>query len=145
MAVRKIPISEYYYKKGEIDAFLNAKSNSDHVHGNIENDGKINSDISSANTNKIVVTDSTNKIKTVGILPADKVTHQDISGKVNVSDSESAQRFIDNITKDPSKKEYLTELYNLSEYRDTTISASSEEKLNKILKELTDKGYVLNE
>ena len=65
--------------------------------------------------------------------------------KVNVSDSESAQRFIDNITKDPSKKEYLTELYNLSEYRDTTISASSEEKLNKILKELTDKGYVLNE
>ena len=86
MAVRKIPISEYYYKKGEIDAFLNAKSNSDHVHGNIGNDGKINSDISSANTNKIVVTDSTNKIKTVGILPADKVTHQDISGKVNVSD-----------------------------------------------------------
>ena len=65
--------------------------------------------------------------------------------KVNVSDSESARRFIDNITKDPSKKEYLTELYNLSEYRDTTISASSEEKLNKILKELTDKGYVLNE
>lgn len=65
--------------------------------------------------------------------------------KVNVSDSESAQRFIDNITKDSSKKEYLTELYNLSEYRDTTISASSEEKLNKILKELTDKGYVLNE
>ena len=65
--------------------------------------------------------------------------------KVNVSDSESAQRFIDNITKDPSKKEYLTELYKLSEYRDTTISASSEEKLNKILKELTDKGYVLNE
>ena len=65
--------------------------------------------------------------------------------KVNVSDSESAQRFIDNITKDPNKKEYLNELYKLSEYRDTTISASSEEKLNKILKELTDKGYVLNE
>ena len=65
--------------------------------------------------------------------------------KVNVSDSESAQRFIDNITKKKKKKEYLTELYNLSEYRDTTISASSEEKLNKILKELTDKGYVLNE
>ena len=65
--------------------------------------------------------------------------------KVNVSDGESAQRFIDSITKDPNKKEYLNELYNLSEYRDTTISASSEEKLNKILKELTDKGYVLNE
>ena len=63
---------------------------------------------------------------------------------INVSDA-SAQKFIDNVLNDSSKKEYLTELYNLSEYRETTICASSEEKLNKILKELTDKGYVLNE
>lgn len=64
---------------------------------------------------------------------------------IKVSDSEAAKKFIDIIEKDESKKEYLNELYRLSEYRKTTICASSQEKLDKIIKELNDKGYVLNE
>ena len=64
---------------------------------------------------------------------------------VSVSDSESARKFIEKINDDKSKKEYLTELYKLSEYRKTVICASKQEKLDKIIKELTDKGYVLNE
>ncbi|WP_458406063.1 3H domain-containing protein [Methanobrevibacter sp.] len=64
---------------------------------------------------------------------------------INVSDSTSAKQFIDNINNDDNKKEYLMELYKLSEYRETTICASNQEKLDKIIKELNDKGYVLNE
>ena len=64
---------------------------------------------------------------------------------INISDGESASKFIEKINEDESKKEYLTELYNLSNYRDTTICASNTEKLEKIIKELNDKGYVLNE
>ena len=64
---------------------------------------------------------------------------------INVSDAESAEKFINNLEKDESKKEYLNELYKLSEYRKTTICASNREKLDEIIKELTDKGYVLNE
>ena len=64
---------------------------------------------------------------------------------INVSDSESANRFIEKINEDENKKEYLTELYKLSNYRDTTICASNQEKLDKIIKELNEKGYVLNE
>ena len=64
---------------------------------------------------------------------------------INVSDGESAKKFIKNINEDKNKKEYLAELYELSEYRQTTICASNQEKLDKIIKELNDKGYVLNE
>ena len=64
---------------------------------------------------------------------------------INVSDSTSAERFIKKINEDESKKEYLTELYKLSESRKTTICASNREKLDKIVEELTEKGYVLNE
>lgn len=63
---------------------------------------------------------------------------------ISISDSESARQFIKNINEDENKKEYLNELYKLSEYRKTTICASNKEKLDKIVKELTDKGYVLN-
>lgn len=64
---------------------------------------------------------------------------------INVSDEDSAHRFIEKLNEDESKKEYLNELYNLSEYRKTTICAANAEKLDKIIKELTEKGYVLNE
>lgn len=64
---------------------------------------------------------------------------------INVSDSEDAQRFIENISNDSDKKEYLSELYKLSEYRETTISASSQAKLDEIIEELKEKGYVLDE
>lgn len=63
---------------------------------------------------------------------------------IGVSDSESANKFIKNINEDESKKEYLSELYELSEYRKTTICASNQEKLDKIISELKEKGYVLD-
>lgn len=64
---------------------------------------------------------------------------------IGVSDTKSASKFIRNINEDESKREYLEELYKLSDYRQTTICASNQEKLDKIVEELTDKGYVLNE
>ena len=64
---------------------------------------------------------------------------------VNVSEVSDAEKFIKNITENEDKKEYLNELYQLSEYRKTTICASNQKKLDKIIKELTEKGYVLNE
>ena len=68
-----------------------------------------------------------------------------LTRKIGVSDSESAKKFINSINEDKSKKEYLAELYQLSEFRQTTICASNPEKLEKIVKELNEKGYVLNE
>ena len=62
--------------------------------------------------------------------------------EINVNNKESANNFIEHI-KD-SQKEYH-ELYSLSDFRETTISASNQEKLDKIIKDLNDKGYVLNE
>ncbi|MBE6495427.1 MAG: hypothetical protein E7Z78_03180 [Methanobrevibacter thaueri] len=81
----------------------------------------------------------------------DKITYnikgfkEPLVRNINVNDSEDAQKFIDNISKDSDKKEYLSELYKLSEYRETTISASSQAKLDEIIEELKEKGYVLNE
>jgi 2-phosphoglycerate kinase len=68
-----------------------------------------------------------------------------LTRKIGVSDNESAKKFINSINEDKSKKEYLAELYQLSEFRQTTICASNPEKLEKIVKELNEKGYVLNE
>lgn len=64
---------------------------------------------------------------------------------ISVGDAESAQKFLDNINEDGEKREYLTKLYGLSDYRNTSICASNQEKLDKIINELKDKGYVLNE
>ncbi len=64
---------------------------------------------------------------------------------INVSDAQSANEFIKKINESKDKKDYLSQLYELSEYRKTTICASNPEKLNKIIRELQDKGYVLNE
>ncbi|WP_407392468.1 3H domain-containing protein [Methanobrevibacter sp.] len=68
-----------------------------------------------------------------------------LTRNIGVSDSESANKFIKTINENEDKKEYLSELYNLSEYRKTTICASNQEKLEKIIKELDERGYVLNE
>ncbi|WP_407421127.1 3H domain-containing protein [Methanobrevibacter sp.] len=64
---------------------------------------------------------------------------------ISVSDADSAEQFIKNINEDEDKKEYLTKLYDLSDYRNTSICASNQEKLDKIINELKEKGYVLNE
>ena len=65
--------------------------------------------------------------------------------KIDVSDSESANRFINKIKEDKNKKEDLSKLYGLSKYRETTICASNQDKLDKIVEQLNEKGYVLNE
>ena len=67
-----------------LKGLIDEKSAINHNHGSINNNGTLNSDISSVN--KVAVTDSNNNIKTISRLPLDKVTHQDVSGKVNVSD-----------------------------------------------------------
>lgn len=67
-----------------------------------------------------------------------------LTRKIGVVDSQSANKFINAIREDKNKREYLMELYKLSEYRDTTICAANQEKLDKIITELNDKGYVLN-
>ena len=64
---------------------------------------------------------------------------------INVSDVKSAEKFIKNINETEDKKEYLNKLYDLSDYRNTSICAPNQEKLDKIISELKDKGYVLNE
>ena len=64
---------------------------------------------------------------------------------INVSDVASAEKFLKKINDDEDKKEYLSKLYDLSDYRNTTICASNQERLDKIINELNEKGYVLNE
>ncbi|WP_346661637.1 3H domain-containing protein [uncultured Methanobrevibacter sp.] len=64
---------------------------------------------------------------------------------INISDAKSSIRFIKNINENKDKKEYLSKLYDLSDYRNTVICASNPEKIEKIIKELESKGYVLNE
>ncbi|WP_407416517.1 3H domain-containing protein [Methanobrevibacter sp.] len=64
--------------------------------------------------------------------------------EVKISDYESANRFIDNIEKNPNVKQDLDNLYNISKYRELTICASNSETLEKIEKKLTDKGFVYN-
>ena len=61
---------------------------------------------------------------------------------INVNNVKSAEKFIEHIKN--SLKEY-NELYSLSDFRETTISASNQAKLDKIVKDLNDRGYVLNE
>ena len=64
---------------------------------------------------------------------------------VKVSDYDSAKRFIDNIEKNQNVKDDLNNLYNISKYREFAICAANNEIIEKIEKELTDKGFVYNE
>ena len=87
-----------FYNKATMDSKLSGKSDnghthnydsitskpstfppSSHQHGAIQNGGTLNSD--TGTVNKVVVTDGSNNIKTIARLPANQVTHQDISGK----------------------------------------------------------------
>ena len=64
---------------------------------------------------------------------------------VNVSDYNSAKRFIENINKNEKVKEDLSNLYNISKYRELMICAANNETIEKIEKELREKGFVYNE
>ena len=64
---------------------------------------------------------------------------------VKVSDYESAKRFIENIDKNNNIKDDLNHLYKISNYREFSICAANSRTIEKIEKELSDKGFVLNE
>lgn len=64
---------------------------------------------------------------------------------IDVYDTKSANRFINSINKNKNKKEYLSQLYELSEFREARICASNQNNLDKIIKELQNKGYVSDE
>lgn len=73
-------------KTGKYSDLLNVPSTftpSSHAHGSLTNAGTLNSNADSVN--KIAVTDSSNNLKTISKLPLDKVTHQDISGKIDTA------------------------------------------------------------
>ncbi|WP_407430778.1 3H domain-containing protein [Methanobrevibacter sp.] len=63
---------------------------------------------------------------------------------VKISNYDSAKRFIESIEKNLEVKKDLDNLYKLSKYRELTIYAANSEKIEKIEKELSDKGYVYN-
>ena len=90
---------------------------------------------------KIIIYDNSGSLEKV--LYNIKEFEEPLVRNININDAESAEAYIENLKKD--KSEHLHKLYELSDYRETTISASSPEKLDKIVKELSDKGYVLNE
>lgn len=69
--------------QGNDSRLSNARTPTSHSHGSIANGGTLNSDITSVN--KVVVTDSSNNIKTISKLPASAVTHQSITGKADKS------------------------------------------------------------
>lgn len=72
------------HSKSEITDFPSSMTPSSHSHGSVNNNGQVNSDISSVN--KVVVTDNSDNIKTISTLPLGSVTHQDITGKINYTD-----------------------------------------------------------
>ncbi len=63
---------------------------------------------------------------------------------VKVSNYDSAKRFIESIEKNLEVKKDLDNLYKLSKYRELTICAANSATIEKIEKELSDKGYVYN-
>ena len=64
---------------------------------------------------------------------------------INIYNEQTAEEYMKNLNENENKKKYLNEIYSISEYRETTICASNNETLEKIIEELKNKGYVLNE
>ena len=64
---------------------------------------------------------------------------------VKVSDDDSSKRFIENIEKNNDVKEDLNHLYEISNYREFSICAPNSETIERIEKELSNKGFVLND
>ena len=89
-------LDEFSIDWSEVNNKPSTFSPTSHQHGSIQNNGTLNSDTSTVS--KVVVTDSSNNIKTISKIPSANVTHQDISGKVNKSDIQ------DNLSSDASDK-----------------------------------------
>ncbi len=65
--------------------------------------------------------------------------------QINITDYESAKKFINKLNENEDIREDLTNLYNISSYRELLICAENTDIIDKIKKELKDKGYVYNE
>ena len=75
--------------KGYVDNLVSSSNTlkNAHTHGNITTDGKVTT--TTTNVSRVVVTDG-DVVKSIAKLPLNSVTHQDISGKENVSNKSSS-------------------------------------------------------
>lgn len=126
--------SDYIARADHVHPVDTSRAASNHSHGNLVNDGALNSDITSVN--KVAVTDATNKLKTISKLPLDKVTHQDISGKANVnhshdSASSSANGFLSK--EDKSKLDGIATEANKTVVDSSLSSSSTNPVQNKVV------------
>lgn len=69
----------------KFDNYVLNSNKSNHAHGNINASGQVTTTENAANVNRVVVTDSSGNIKTISTLPSNKVTHQDISRKLDAT------------------------------------------------------------
>ena len=82
--------------------------------------------------------------KQLDFFKENRIIHDHLLKQAENNDVDAA-KFIEKINENQEKKEHLIKLYELSDYRDTVICAPNQEKLDNIIKELNEKGYVLNE
>ena len=64
-----IPPSSHTHTKSEITDFPSTMTPTSHSHGNLNNNGLLNSDVTGENVKKVVVTDSTQNLKTISKIP----------------------------------------------------------------------------
>lgn len=69
----KMDPTAHTHKKSEITDFPATMTPTAHNHGNLNDDGLLNSDVSSNNVSKMVVTDSTQNLKTINKIPFSKL------------------------------------------------------------------------
>ena len=66
--------------------------------------------------------------------------------KINVYDPKEAERFFTSLEKNKKRKEDLENIYNLSDnLHSHRLCAPDEESLNKMIKELDEKGFLVKE
>lgn len=65
--------------------------------------------------------------------------------KMNLTDEASANQYLIQLNTNPNMKDYLQNIINLTRTRKTTICASSMDELDKIINELTEKGFFKRE
>ena len=62
--------------------------------------------------------------------------------EINITEANDADKFIKAIEDQPFKKDEISQLYDLSEYRQTKICAANKEDLNRIIGQLKEKGFI---
>ena len=72
-----------YAKADHQHPLSSAYATANHNHGQIDKDGKLSTTTSTVNN--VVVTDESNIVKIINKLPSANVTHQDISGKLDIA------------------------------------------------------------